>query len=49
MGSEESGLSERLVEAADFLVRVPMRGGGDSINAAVAAGVLLFEMSSQRR
>jgi RNA methyltransferase, TrmH family len=48
IGSEKRGLSEQLVEAADFMVRIPMRGGCDSINAAVAAGVLLFEMSSQR-
>jgi RNA methyltransferase, TrmH family len=49
IGSEKHGLSEQLTEAADLMVRIPMRGGCDSINAAVAAGVLLFEMSSQRR
>jgi putative SOS response-associated peptidase YedK len=32
-----------------FTVRIPMRGGCDSINAAVAAGLLLFEMSSQQQ
>jgi len=48
IGSEKRGLSEQLIEAAD-VVRIPMRGSCDSINAAVAAGVLLFEMSSQRR
>jgi tRNA G18 (ribose-2'-O)-methylase SpoU len=30
------------------MVRIPMSGGCDSINVSVAAGVLLFEMSSQR-
>lgn len=48
IGTEKIGLSEQLLEAADFVVRIPMRGNCDSINAAVAAGVLLFEMSSQR-
>jgi RNA methyltransferase, TrmH family len=47
IGGEKYGLSERLREAADLVVRIPMRGGCDSINAAVAAGVLLFEMASQ--
>jgi TrmH family RNA methyltransferase len=49
IGSERHGLSDQLIEAADFMVRIPMRGGCDSINAAVAAGVLLFEMANQHR
>jgi TrmH family RNA methyltransferase len=48
IGSEKRGLSTHFLEAADFMVRIPMHGRCDSINAAVAAGVLLFEMSSQR-
>jgi TrmH family RNA methyltransferase len=48
IGSETRGLSEQLLEAADFVVRITMRGDCDSINAAVAAGVLLFEIGSQR-
>jgi TrmH family RNA methyltransferase len=49
IGSEKRGLSGQMLEDADFVVRIPMRGGCDSINAAVAAGVLLFEMVSQSR
>jgi TrmH family RNA methyltransferase len=48
IGSEKRGLSIQILEAADFVVRIPMQGDCDSINAAVAAGVLLFEMASQR-
>jgi len=48
IGSEKRGLSDQLLEAADFVIRIPMLGGCDSINAAVAAGVLLFEMAGQR-
>jgi TrmH family RNA methyltransferase len=48
VGSEKHGLSEQLLEAANFVVRIPMRGGCDSLNAAVAAGVVLFEMAGQR-
>lgn len=49
VGNEKRGLSEQLLEAADFVVRIPMSGRCDSINAAVATGVLLFEISSQRK
>jgi len=49
VGGEKHGLSERIVEVSDFTVRIPMRGRCDSINVAVAAGVLLFEMTSQCR
>jgi TrmH family RNA methyltransferase len=48
VGSEKHGLSEQMLETADFAVRIPMRGGCDSLNAAVAAGVLLFEIGGQR-
>lgn len=47
IGSEKRGLSTQVLEVADFVVRIPMHGGCDSINAAVATGVLLFEMASQ--
>jgi tRNA G18 (ribose-2'-O)-methylase SpoU len=48
IGSEKSGLSDQLLETVDFVVRIHMHGECDSINAAVASGVLLFEMASQR-
>ena len=49
VGSEKLGLSEHLIEASDFMVRIPMVGHCDSINVSVATGVLLFEMFAQRR
>jgi RNA methyltransferase, TrmH family len=49
IGSEKHGLSHQLAEVCDFMVRIPMLGGADSINAAVAAGVLLYELFDQRR
>lgn len=49
IGSEKHGLSGRLAEACDFMVRIPMMGRCDSINAAVAAGVLLYELFDRRR
>jgi TrmH family RNA methyltransferase len=49
LGSERHGLSDQLIEASDFTVRIPMLGRCDSINVAVAAGVLLYEIFNQRR
>ena len=47
IGSEKRGRSGQLIEASDFTVRIPMRGRCDSINVAVAAGILLFHMSDR--
>jgi TrmH family RNA methyltransferase len=44
MGNEQSGLSERLAAACDELVRIPMAGEADSLNLAVATGVMLYEI-----
>jgi TrmH family RNA methyltransferase len=48
LGSEGAGLPTALVEAADVRVTIPMRGGIESLNAAVAAAVLLYEAQRQR-
>ena len=44
MGSEGRGLSDALAKACSTLVRIPMREGPDSLNVAVAAGLMLFEV-----
>jgi TrmH family RNA methyltransferase len=49
MGPESSGLSEAEIAAADMAVQVPMRGPAESLNVAVAAGILLYEAARQRR
>lgn len=48
LGGEGAGLPEVLVESADVRVTIPMRGGIESLNAAVAAAVLLYEAQRQR-
>lgn len=48
MGSEGRGLSAAVRKACDALVRIPMPGPAESLNASVAAGVLLFEAVRQR-
>lgn len=47
IGSEGKGLSERVSEKADVLFRLPMKGHAESLNAAVAAGVILYELSQR--
>ena len=42
VGNEGNGLSDEAVEAADLAVRIPMAQGVESLNAAVAGGVLLW-------
>ena len=49
IGNEGNGLSEKLTEAADEKIIIPMKGGAESLNAAMAAGILLFEAARQRR
>lgn len=44
MGGERAGLSAPLATACDVLVRIPMRGQADSLNLAVATGVMLYEI-----
>ncbi len=44
MGNEQQGLPEDLAESCDRLVKIPMAGRADSLNLAVATGVMLFEM-----
>ncbi|MER5875032.1 MULTISPECIES: 23S rRNA (guanosine(2251)-2'-O)-methyltransferase RlmB [unclassified Streptomyces] len=48
VGSEGKGLSRLVGETCDFRVRIPMPGGGESLNAGVAAGVVLYEASRRR-
>ncbi|MDI6870796.1 MAG: 23S rRNA (guanosine(2251)-2'-O)-methyltransferase RlmB [Bacillota bacterium] len=48
IGGEGTGLSRLVRERCDFLVRLPMRGRVNSLNAGVAAAVLLYEIVRQR-
>jgi RNA methyltransferase, TrmH family len=48
MGNEQQGLPDDLSRSCDRLVRIPMAGRADSLNLAVATGVMLFEMRRKR-
>ncbi|MEO6593963.1 MAG: RNA methyltransferase [Planctomycetota bacterium] len=49
VGAEAAGVPAELQRAADARVRIPLRQPVDSLNVAVAAGVLLFEAQRQRQ
>ena len=42
MGNEQAGLTPRMAEACDVSVKIPMRGRADSLNLAVATGVMIY-------
>lgn len=48
IGNEGSGLTEETVALADFCIKIPMRGKVESLNAAVAAALLIYEAGRQR-
>jgi 23S rRNA (guanosine2251-2'-O)-methyltransferase len=49
VGSEGKGLSRLVRQTCDEVVSIPMAGQSESLNAAVAAGVVLAEIARQRR
>lgn len=48
IGSEANGISDISVEMADELIKIPMPGKAESLNASVAAGLLMYETIRQR-
>lgn len=48
MGTEQSGLSAPLLAACDQRVKIPMRGKTNSLNLAVASGVMLYEATNRK-
>jgi len=48
VGSEGSGLGRLVRETCDILVRIPLRGRIDSLNASVAGALVLYEAVRQR-
>ncbi|MDQ5823992.1 MAG: RNA methyltransferase [Chloroflexota bacterium] len=49
LGNEQKGLSEQVQALCDLVVRIPIVGRSDSLNVAVATGVILYELFNQRR
>lgn len=49
IGSEGEGVSRLVKEKCDFTVSIPMKGKIESLNASVAAGLLMYEVVRQRK
>ena len=49
IGNEGNGLTDATAGQADCLIKIPMKGQLESLNAGVAAAILMYEASRQRR
>lgn len=49
IGNEGNGLRDEVAEMADTYIKIPMEGSVESLNAAIAATILVFEAGRQRR
>lgn len=49
IGSEGFGISRLIQKKCDFMVKLPMYGNINSLNASVAAGIFMYEVLRQRR
>ena len=48
IGNEGNGISSEVIKMVDARIKIPILGGAESLNAAVASGVLLYEATRQR-
>ena len=48
IGNEGKGLSQEITKRCTQLIKIPMIGQAESLNASIAAGVLLYEVVRQR-
>lgn len=49
IGNEGKGISEKVKKSCDFLVKIPMQGKIESLNAAVSTGIVVYEVVKQRK
>jgi TrmH family RNA methyltransferase len=47
MGNEQAGLTDTLAAACDVNVKIPMRGRADSLNLAVATGIMVYAVTDR--
>lgn len=48
VGNEVAGLSKAVLKRCDTIAEIPMRGRKESLNVSVAAGIVLFQLTSGR-
>ncbi|MDE5095334.1 MAG: RNA methyltransferase [Trichodesmium sp. St11_bin5] len=49
LGNEGSGISKDLIDLADYSVKIPLSNGVESLNVAVSAAIILYEIQRQRQ
>ena len=49
IGNEGNGIGQKVKKNCDFLVKIPMKGKIESLNASVSTGIILYEVVKQRR
>lgn len=49
IGNEGSGMSKLVKNACDFIVKIPMYGTTNSLNASVASGIMIYEVIRNRK
>ena len=49
IGNEANGVSQEVMETADKKVKIPMLGKTESLNASVAAGIMMYEVVRNRK
>lgn len=49
IGNEGKGISDKVKKNCDFLVKIPMKGKVESLNAAVSTGIVIYEAVKQRK
>ena len=49
IGNEANGISDDILSLSDVGVKIPIAGEAESLNAAIAAAVLMYEVNRQRR
>ena len=43
VGNEGNGVRDELIQSADFIIQIPMFGQAESLNVAIATGILMYQ------
>ncbi|MDD3170021.1 MAG: RNA methyltransferase, partial [Eubacteriales bacterium] len=49
IGNEGNGVCDEFMKGSDLLIKIPMEGTIESLNAAVSAGILMYESVRQKK
>lgn len=49
IGNEANGLSDEVAEISDYRIKIPMEGQVESLNAAIASSIIMYEVYRQKR